>query len=234
MMKPSLETVLSDPRIWRGADLAPVAVATSSGFDVLDRELPGGGWPAAGIIELQYEAFGQGEMRLLLPSLAAISRQAGKIVLIGPPYLPYAPAWAAAGVDLRQMLWLHIDAERERLWAFEQSLRSGACQVVLLWLAHRPEQRNWRRLQLAAEAGGCAGWVLLPDKSSAHSSPTPLRLQFGRDRSDRAPLVRIRKRRGVPLQRPISMAVLDQPFQRNRAACAIDSQPASPHPPNKE
>ena len=55
---------------------------------------------------------------------AEMRKKASALALIAPPYLPYAPAWQAAGIDLGV---LHVieASPRDALWAFEQCLRSG-------------------------------------------------------------------------------------------------------------
>lgn len=77
------------------------------------------------------------------------------MAFVAPPYVPYAPALAAAGIDLSCLLLVHPKRE-DQLWAVEQSLRAGACAAVLAWIA-QAEATSLRRLQLAAEAGGAIG-----------------------------------------------------------------------------
>jgi len=65
-MKPALAELLHHPLLWRGDRLARVDDAVASGFASLDHELPGGGWPKAGLTELLVDAEGIGELSLLL------------------------------------------------------------------------------------------------------------------------------------------------------------------------
>jgi hypothetical protein len=61
------------------------------------------------------------------------------------------------------------------LWAHEQALRSGACEMALAWLP-RASPRAIRRLQLAAEQGRALG-VLYRSQRFAHlASPAMLRV----------------------------------------------------------
>ena len=61
------------------------------------------------------------------------------------------------------------------LWALEQALRSGACEMALAWLP-RASPRAIRRLQLAAEQGRALG-VLYRSQRFAHlASPAMLRV----------------------------------------------------------
>ena len=61
------------------------------------------------------------------------------------------------------------------MWAFEQSLRSGACDAVLGW-ARRLRLTEIRRLQLAAERGRTLGILFRPRRAAAESSTAVLRL----------------------------------------------------------
>jgi hypothetical protein len=60
------------------------------------------------------------------------------------------------------------------LWAFEQSLISGACEAVLAW-APRAPSRDIRRLQLAAEKGRALGVLFRPVAVAKESSNAVLR-----------------------------------------------------------
>ena len=87
--------------VWRADQLAPVAGAGAvrpTGHAALDAELPGGGWPAAGLTELLLPAPGCGELRLLAPALAGLS-----VLWVAPPLLPYAPALAALGLAVHRL-----------------------------------------------------------------------------------------------------------------------------------
>ena len=70
---PGLDLALH-PAVWRASQLGGGAQATSpSGFAALDAELPGGGWPHGVLTELLLPQPGIGELRLLAPTLAALS-----------------------------------------------------------------------------------------------------------------------------------------------------------------
>src|SRR5450755_145994 len=96
---------LNHPAIWRGRELSRVANASvPTGFAALDAELPGGGWPTAALTEILPAHEGIGELRILDSALATLSAQKRTIVWIAPPHLPYAPALAAAGIDLAHLI----------------------------------------------------------------------------------------------------------------------------------
>ncbi|GHD64512.1 CDP-6-deoxy-delta-3,4-glucoseen reductase [Luteimonas padinae] len=174
---PDLDAMLSARTVWRAARAPAVADdGEPTGHDALDALLPQGGWPRAALTELLLPADGVGELSLLLPMLARLTRAGGIVALVAPPYLPYAPAWQAAGVDLRQLEIIQADA-RGALWAFEQCLRSAACAAVLGWPL-QADAPALRRLQVAADSGDCLGFAFRDAKHAANPSPAALRLEY--------------------------------------------------------
>ncbi len=168
-----LESLLQHPAIWRGRSTAQVSVV-SSGFPALDAALPGGGWPSVGLIEILVSDIGVGELNVLLPALVTLTRRdsARWCAWVAPPFEPFAPALSAHGVVLER---LFVARTAQPLWAFEQSLISGACEVVLAW-APRAPARDIRRLQLAAEKGRALGVLFRPRAVARESSNAVLRV----------------------------------------------------------
>ena len=169
-----LARLLEHPAIWRGRSAAPVE-SLPTGFGALDPCLPGGGWPRTGLVEILVSRFGVGELYLLCPALAALTRRplARWCVWITPPLEPYAPALAAHGAALERMLVVRAP---EALWAFEQTLGSGASDIALAWAARNPSSRAVRRLQLAAERGRTLGVLFRPRRAARESSAAVLRM----------------------------------------------------------
>ena len=77
--------------------------------ELVREALPDGGWPETALTELLLPADGIGELRLLWPTLARLSRTDGMIALVAPPYLPFAQAWANAGVQLNRLQVIRTD-----------------------------------------------------------------------------------------------------------------------------
>src|SRR5438034_15002 len=73
--KRQLDELLAHPSLWRGRSRAAIATI-STGYPALDAGLPGGGWPRHGLVEILTPRVGVGELYLLLPALAALSRAA--------------------------------------------------------------------------------------------------------------------------------------------------------------
>jgi hypothetical protein len=168
-----LERLLQHPAIWRGRSTAQVSVV-SSGFPALDEALPGGGWPRAGLVEILVSEIGVGELDILLPALAAFTQKdsARRCGWVAPPFELFAPALSAHGVVLERVF---VARTTQPLWAFEQSLISGACEVVLAW-APRAPARDIRRLQLAAEKGRALGVLFRPLSVAQEFSNAMLRV----------------------------------------------------------
>jgi len=198
-----ISAVLNHPAIWRGNALGSVATpGVPTGFPALDAELPGGGWPAAALTEILPQHEGIGELRILGHALASLSARGRWLAWIAPPYLPYAPALQAAGIDLARLIVVRTRSPRETLWAAEQALRSNSCGAVLAW----PDRIAWpelRRLQLATGGGHALAVLFRPPRAAGEASPAALRLALDTCEGDLA--VRILKRRGAVLGRPIRL-----------------------------
>src|SRR3954462_5401236 len=99
-----LAEILERHPIWRGGSLVQAIAALPTGFAALDAELPGAGWPRQALTEGLADQPGIGELELVLPALAALTSSGKRTVWVAPPHVPYAPALAAAGVDLVNLL----------------------------------------------------------------------------------------------------------------------------------
>lgn len=161
--------------IWRGRAVSPAtAQGVPTGFAALDALLPWRGWPPGALSEVLEERPGAA-FALVQPALARLSSQARWLLLIAPPFLPYAPALAASGLDLARLVV--VKAGDASAWAAEQGLRSGACAAVLTW-GGRWEISSLRRLQLAAETGGSLALLFRGMAATGDHSPAALRLRM--------------------------------------------------------
>ncbi|NND61426.1 MAG: translesion DNA synthesis-associated protein ImuA [Gammaproteobacteria bacterium] len=204
----SLFELLHHPRIWRGNEQGEAPTGIATGFAELDASLPWRGWPPAALTEVLLSHYGRGELRLLLPALARLSQadDGRRLVWIAPPWVPYAPALEAAGLDLSRLLVVHADSATEIFWAAEQSLRSGSCAAVLVW-ARQCQDSGLRRLQLAASEGDTLGIVFRPDTVGQQFSPAVLRLCVAPEAQGlRVDVIKNRGARPVTLQLPLGAA----------------------------
>jgi cell division inhibitor SulA/protein ImuA len=203
----SLEKLLENPKVWRGSSQVGIRTGLASGYPKLDRCLPGGGWPLEALTEILTEHYGIGELRLLMPALAQLSREdtpiqcsgsaeyaePGWIAWVAPPFQPYAPALQQCGIDLSRLLVVRPKDDSELLWAAEQALSSGTCAAVLLWPASLDDQAS-RRLQLAAEKGH--SWAIAFRPLSARQQPSAAALRLELQSTRQGTRVHILKSRG--------------------------------------
>ena len=186
-------------RVWRGKVAAAARAVIPTGFRELDRALPGGGWPLGAITEILVDGYGVGELGLLMPALAALTKEDPArpkkwVAWIAPPFIPYAPALQQHGVNIDRLLMIHpTSGGKSRLWAIEQAVRSGSSAGVLAWVAIADDV-ILRRLQLAAEEQGC--WVLLFRPASARLQRSPAALRIHVSKADLATRIEIVKCRG--------------------------------------
>lgn len=181
----TLDELLENPRLWRGRNPAQGMAGLASGYEVLDRHLPGGGWPQNALTEILIEHYGIGELRLLMPALARLSAEdaladsaePGWIAWVAPPLQPYPPALQQYGVNLSRMLIVRPKGDNEMLWSAEQALSSGTCAAVLLW-PHVLDDQASRRLQLAAEKGGSWAIAFRPLTARTEPSAAALRIEL--------------------------------------------------------
>lgn len=218
---PTLEQILDRPDVWRGDALAKAPLpGVPTGFCELDRELPGGGWPRASLTELLPAAYGIGELSLLLPALARLSRaELAWLVCVAPPHPFYAPALHDGGVDLSRVLVAGAPG-RDAVWVCERSLAADGVGAVVAWLpqaetaaGRATTEASWRalrRLQLAAEASRTLLFVFRPAACAGQSSPAPLRLLL--EGNGERLIVRLLKRRGSTQPLPLAIAI-DRPLR---------------------
>ena len=172
--------------VWRGKHVRAAAAGIATGFAALDEHLPGRGWPSGALTEILVDRYGIGELSLLMPALAALTRHGATraekwVTWISPPMIPYAPALQQYGVAVEHLLVIQPPRDgKNRLWAVEQVVRSGTSSAVLAWLS-AASQVALRRLQLAAEEHGC--WVVLfrPLDARRERSPAALRIRLWRE-----------------------------------------------------
>ncbi|SFQ59511.1 protein ImuA [Variovorax sp. OK605] len=183
--------------IWRGDALgSPVTTTLGTGFEALDAELPGNGWPCQSLTEVLQVQPSVLEWRLLAPAMRELVAQGKQIVVVGPPKAPHLPGLRHLGLDERQLVWINADKPVERLWATEQLIKANAAGMLVSWLP-QARQEQIRRLQVCAQS--CDGPVILcrPAAAAHEASAAPLRLQ-ARLGVDWELHVHLLKRKGPP------------------------------------
>ena len=202
---PVLAEVLSRSDVWRGDSLARAALpGVPSGFAALDAELPGGGWPRGGLVELLPARQGIGELSLLMPALAQVSaNELSWVVCVAPPLPPYAPAWAAAGVALSRLLVTRA-VGGDAAWACARALDAEGVGALVAWLPES-DAGTLRRLQLLAEKSRTLIFLFRPAAAARESSPAPLRIGVTAANDPGRLTLRLIKRRGGALESPLEL-----------------------------
>jgi protein ImuA len=199
--------------VWRASELAISRATTcSTEYDVLDRELPGDGWPRSSLVELLVQQAGIGEMQLLKPTLKRLSSDR-RIVFVQPPYLPQAMALREWRFNEKNVFWVRPETSADALWSTEQILKNGSCGAVILW------QRDirleaLRRLNLVAQAADTWFWLIRPLTHTADASPSPLRLALRPAIAGVS--VDVIKRRGPHCETPIFVPLQGLPAGRQQ------------------
>lgn len=127
----------------------------SSGFEKLDRLLPGGGFSGGTLIEW----LGSGSLTLALTVGGRLVREGGALAMLSDRRTPFPPGLAGLGVPLDRVIVVRPGDRRLLLWAWEQSLR---CEAITATIGRLTESSDtvMRRLQLAVEAGGGIGFLI--------------------------------------------------------------------------
>lgn len=188
------------PHVWRGEELGAESTCLPSGHPLLDAQLPGGGWPVGGVIELLQAQPGRHVWQLLLPALVqATQRGAGPVALVGAPFAPFGPSLAGQGLAAERLLCVRATQPAAQLWSTEQCLRCADVVAVLAWLP-RARSAELRRLHMAAQQYDKLLFVFRGLEMRNDASPARLRLQLDGVQELE---VHIFKRRGPPLQSPV-------------------------------
>ncbi len=162
--------------VWRGNQIVHTRLASApTGWDALDAELPGQGWPRQSLVEILQAQPGQLEWRLTAAALQQQSAQRQPIIVLGAPQPPHASGLAQQGINPEQLVWIQASSPQERLWALEQIIRANCAGALLAWLPQaQPEQI--RRLQISAQQFQGLAFVFRPDSCLRQASAAPLRI----------------------------------------------------------
>jgi cell division inhibitor SulA len=232
----TLSSLASHPLLWRGKQVSHRIATLSTGHAALDEALPGSGWPQGAVTELVNDTTGCGELSLLLPVLARLSRENHWISMIDPPWIPYPPALYGGGLALEKLLLIRTQNRGESLWACEQVVRGITGGALLAW----PDALSFselRRLQLAAERTQKTVFLFHDRKAASSSSPAALRLQLKADDGDlqirvlkcrgQRPASSIRIRRSLLLQ-PLMPPMVSSSGSSKRSSSSSESPVVSP------
>jgi hypothetical protein len=114
-------------------------------------------------------------MTLAFLAAREASRGGGLVVISGRTQQFYAPAALALGISPQQLVILRPVSAADEIWALDQALR---CRGVAAVWTHLPclDERDFRRLQLAAEEGGTLGLLGRPAQARGQPSWSDVQL----------------------------------------------------------
>ncbi len=173
----ALEALLRRQDVWRGSTISSQQATVSTGYKDLDESLNGRGWPLGALIDVSQISNGHGEWQLFGPALAKLSHQAGLIILVNPPALPYGPGVAQYGINYQALKVVRCCNRQAVLSALVDAMQAQCCLSILTWEG----QFNWRyselrKLQLSASQSSSLCVCFRRQRPSRVQSPSPLRL----------------------------------------------------------
>ncbi|MFH1532203.1 MAG: hypothetical protein ABIK09_15870 [Pseudomonadota bacterium] len=166
-----------------GPGPAPTRRIRRSGIPGLDSLLPGGGYPAGGVVEIM----GGGRGHLAHRAAAQQSRE-GRVAWTAAEGIPDPWHFRRVGGDLRALSLVRMGRPARYVWAVEQVLRSGLFRLVIAQGTGPRSGRvlfdpaAWRRWSAAAAGGDATLLLLLEDlpELATFARPSPLRLRVHR------------------------------------------------------
>lgn len=133
----------------------------STGCTAMDACLPAGGYVPGTVIEYLRATSGCGATYLALTAAAAAlaTWEEKYLVVVDTHHQLYPPALLSHGIALSRVIWVRPQSQSDAMWAVDQALRTPAVAAVVADL-ESIDERDARRLQLAAERGGGLGLLL--------------------------------------------------------------------------
>lgn len=160
-----------------GGELVERGEVLPLGVSAIDDHLPGGGLGLAALHEVRAAPdLGEGPAcRAAATGFAALlmartaEKTGDRVLWLEGGTLPYAPGLEAFGLGPDRLLVMPCRSLKDRLWAAEEAVSSGAFAAVAL-VGDPGDLTATRRLQLAAERGGRPLIVLgTPSRAAAAS-----------------------------------------------------------------
>jgi protein ImuA len=171
-----LDTLRRDVlRLERGR--ASTAAGSSVSLNrIINQALPGSGLARAAF----HEVLAADPGAVVGFSAVIMARAAGPVVWIGAEPDIWPNGVREFGLSATDLVLVGAKRAKDQLWAFEEALRSPGVAGATLVLDGPPSNLiAARRLQLAAEAGGTIGLLILPDTDVVPPSAARSRWRVG-------------------------------------------------------
>ena len=178
---PTRDSVLKDLRAKVGCVTTARQVdgnVFSTGCEAIDDWLPIGGLHPQSLTEwiAAHESAAAGSLAMSAAAHRLRQIPDRPLVIVDCDGAFYPPAAVSLGVPSDRMILLRPRGGGDAIWAIDQALRSGAVAAVWASLPMRVDDRDARRLQLAAETGRTPG--LLVRGFAARGKPSFSEVQF--------------------------------------------------------
>ena len=176
---PTLEQLLRRKDIWRGHSQVFIRdTGVTTGYAPLDQALKDKGWPQGGLIELcspNYDC----DWWLLHPGLIKSTEDGSYMVLVAPPYVPYAPALRQIGIPLEQLLVVTPNSKADLIACMVEFGQSPACRGLLAWQqGFNLSYTELRKIHLACSEQAGLYALFRHQRHIRESSPASLRLSL--------------------------------------------------------
>jgi len=162
---------------WEKPPVSRKPATLPTGIPGLDELLPGGGWPAAGLVEIVIPDDYADAAGLVLPLLAERGEQSRWLGMVAPPCIPRARILQDNRINPLRLQQVNPHAGRSDMWTMEYMLQDGNYSVVLGWPSCDTELVA-RRLANAAVAGNALGILFRYESFTRTVSSTGLRLKL--------------------------------------------------------
>ena len=146
----------------------------STGISVLDNILPDKGLRRGTLSEWIAAESGSGAASLAM-RIAGQAQRDGPLIVVDRQKSFFAPAFSVAGVDIGKTILVRPKSRNDELWVVEQSLRCPGVGAVVCRI-DQLRTSEFRRLQLAAEAGTAIGLLIRPSAARRQSGWADVRL----------------------------------------------------------
>ncbi|MFU7558372.1 ImuA family protein [Stieleria sp. JC731] len=150
----------------------------STGCRQVDQWLPGQGLHPASLTEwvAAHDSAAAESVAMVAAAQRLAEIQSRPLVIVDCEGTFYPPAAVALGVPANRVILLRPGVGNDAIWAIDQALRSRAVAAVFARLPMRLDDRDGRRLQLAAEEGQTPG--LFIRNFQARHAPSFAETQF--------------------------------------------------------
>ena len=182
MQHQPLQKLLQQGLAWRGWQSETTAnkgnMVLDTGYDSLNAQLHGNGWPQGGLIEVFGSIHHHLECLLYFHALRTLfeHKPGGHAVLINPPFQPLAETWLRQNLPLNRIVIINSQKPDDALMSFRELANAKSCIAILFWCPHLNYAAS-RQCQLAVQNQAGLYVTFKPDIQSSQASPSALKLK---------------------------------------------------------